>query len=165
MAAVLKQCLAILNKLYAQFTSVNLKSFFFFFSEWKNKTLIHIEMAESSCLINLSQNIKIVKSEYLKYWEEFSHWWGQWQEDVMRNKWNGIRRKRLTIARTDPKLESRSSNWQFGLAGMQNFYQNKTNVSSQVHSSCVLDNLCWPTLCFNVRQVFRSTELHCFLLF
>lgn len=104
-------------------------------------------MAESSCLINLSQNIKIVKSEYLKYWEEFSHWWGQWQEDGMRNKWNGIRRKRLTIARTDPKLASRSSNWQFGLAGMQNFYQNKTNVSSQVHSSCVLDNLCWPTLC------------------
>lgn len=44
----------------------------------------------------------------------------------MRNTYNGVRkRKRLTVAKTDPELDRISKLWQFGLAGVQNFYKIK----------------------------------------
>lgn len=67
----------------------------------------------------------VCKSEYFTYQEEFSCLWGQRQEH-MRNTYNGVRkRKRLTVAKTDPELDRISKLWQFGLAGVQNFYKIK----------------------------------------
>lgn len=71
----------------------------------------------------------------------------------MRNTYNGVgKRKRLTVAKTDPKLDrisklDRVSVWP---SRSTELLQNKINLSLQVCRNDILDNLHWPMPCDQV---------------
>lgn len=160
-------------KQYRQFTLVSLKGIFFS-PEWKNETLIRIRKAESSCLISLSENIKILKWESLGYWGEFSHLWGRGQENSMRNQWNGATRRRkgksLTIAKNRFKTGEEILWMTVWPSRNTELLWNKRNVSSQASRSCGMRQprpacALWRVRCLDPHDFisFCSSDLQFFL--
>lgn len=78
----------------------------------------------------------------------------QWQENKLRNRWNGIRRRKKKKV-DNCKNRSKTGEWILQLpvwpSRNTELLRNKRNVFSQVYRNCQLNNLC--VLCSELRYV------------